>query len=83
MTYYTVQGKGVFAIKRRSDRKVRKIGMIAGGTGITPMLQIINAIMKEKKSSIELSLLFANQTEQDILLREMIEDLAVCVLYCH
>jgi NAD(P)H-flavin reductase len=69
----------VFAIKRRSDRKVRKIGMIAGGTGITPMLQIINAIMKEKKSSIELSLLFANQTEQDILLREMIEDLAVSV----
>jgi cytochrome-b5 reductase len=69
----------VFAIKRRSDRRVRKIGMIAGGTGITPMLQIINAIMKEKKGSIELSLLFANQTEQDILLREMIEDLAVSV----
>jgi ferredoxin-NADP reductase len=67
----------LFAIKRKPDRTVRKIGMIAGGTGITPMLQIINAIMKEKKCSIELSLLFANQTEQDILLREMIEDLAV------
>ena len=28
-------------------RKCRRIGMIAGGTGITPMLKVINAVLKD------------------------------------
>jgi cytochrome-b5 reductase len=55
---------------------VSKIGLIAGGTGITPMLQIIHAVVQEN-SGIELYLLYANQREEDILLRQTIEDLAV------
>ena len=35
--------------------------MIAGGTGITPMLQIIRQMLKDKKDKTEMSLLFANQ----------------------
>mmetsp|Transcript_14409 Transcript_14409/g.18880 ORF Transcript_14409/g.18880 Transcript_14409/m.18880 type:complete len:300 (-) Transcript_14409:33-932(-) len=72
------KGKGNFAIKRRGEVKVKtvsKVGMMAGGTGITPMLQVISAILKEG-SGIELSLLFANQTEDDILVRKQLEDLA-------
>jgi ferredoxin-NADP reductase len=68
----TAQGKGVFAIARRGDRLVRRVGMLAGGTGITPMLQVMHAMRKEG-SGVELSLVFANQTEDDILLRDMIE----------
>lgn len=54
--------------------------MMAGGTGITPMLQIISAVMREAEGSgnssrIEMSLLFANKSEDDILLRDMIEKL--------
>lgn len=54
--------------------------MMAGGTGITPMLQIISAVMREtggpgNSSRIEMSLLFANKSEDDILLRGMIEKL--------
>ncbi|CAM9412068.1 unnamed protein product [Chrysoparadoxa australica] len=72
------KGKGKFTITSRKGvdlKVVKKIGMVAGGTGITPMLQIINAIIKEG-STVEMSLIFANQTEEDILLRDMIEDLA-------
>lgn len=71
----TYLGRGTFRINRRGDRQVRKLGMMAGGTGITPMLQIISAVMREE-SSMEMSLVFANKSEDDILLRSMIEKLA-------
>lgn len=48
--------------------------MIAGGTGITPMLQIISAIMREGRP-LEMSLIFANKSDDDILLRDTIEGL--------
>ncbi|XP_044533461.1 NADH-cytochrome b5 reductase 3 [Gracilinanus agilis] len=73
-------GKGKFAI--RPDKKsepaiktVKSVGMIAGGTGITPMLQIIRAIMKDPEDHTVCHLLFANQTEKDILLRSELEEL--------
>ena len=45
--------------------------MIAGGSGITPMLQIV---FKNENEQTTVKLLFANRTEADILLREEIED---------
>lgn len=55
---------------------VRAFGMIAGGTGITPMLQIIRAILKNKSDKTQVSLIFANVDEEDILLRSELEQLA-------
>ena len=55
---------------------VRAFGMIAGGTGITPMLQIIRAILKNKSDKTQVSLIFANVNEEDILLRSELEQLA-------
>ncbi|KAG5513659.1 hypothetical protein PMAC_000697 [Pneumocystis sp. 'macacae'] len=49
---------------------VREFGMIAGGTGITPMLQIIRAILKNPKDKTKISLIFANVAEEDILLKD-------------
>ena len=54
-------------------RRARRIGMIAGGTGITPMLQIIRAIFKDPVDKTEVSLIFANKSEDDILLRNELE----------
>lgn len=62
---------GTFKIER-----FKELGMIAGGTGITPMLQLIQAIMCDPNDKTKLSLLFANQTEGDIFLRKEIEALA-------
>ncbi|KAH3669544.1 hypothetical protein WICMUC_004966 [Wickerhamomyces mucosus] len=45
------------------------IGMVAGGTGITPMFQIIEAIANNPEDKTEVQLLYGNQTEADILLK--------------
>ncbi|XP_054999027.1 NADH-cytochrome b5 reductase 2 [Sorex araneus] len=52
------------------------LGMIAGGTGITPMLQLIRHIIKNPADKTKISLLFANQTEEDILVRTELEEIA-------
>jgi len=52
----------------------KKLNMIAGGTGITPMLQLIRNILKNPDDQTMMALLFANQTESDILLREELEE---------
>lgn len=72
-------GKSTYRTKYGKDwttKRVKRIGMIAGGTGITPMLQIIAAIMKNPDDKTEVSLLYANQTEEDILLRDQLETYA-------
>ncbi|XP_012509849.1 PREDICTED: NADH-cytochrome b5 reductase 2 isoform X1 [Propithecus coquereli] len=55
---------------------VHHLGMIAGGTGITPMLQLIRHITKNPRDRTKMSLIFANQTEQDILVRKELEEIA-------
>ena len=37
--------------------------MVAGGSGITPMYQIIQAVANNKGDQTELAILFANKTE--------------------
>ncbi|CAI4223561.1 unnamed protein product [Auanema sp. JU1783] len=76
----TYKGNGKFAIK--ADKKAaavprhfKKISMIAGGTGITPMLQIIADILKHSLDNTQIKLLFANQSEEDILCRDELEQL--------
>ncbi|KAJ3415517.1 NADH-cytochrome b5 reductase [Chytridiales sp. JEL 0842] len=54
---------------------VPEIGMIAGGTGITPMLQVIRAILKNPQDKTQIRLIFANVTKDDILLREELDEL--------
>ncbi|KAK5135575.1 NADH-cytochrome b5 reductase [Meristemomyces frigidus] len=56
---------------------VRRFGMIAGGTGITPMLQIVKAVLRgrSKGDQTEIDLIFANVDEKDILLRADIDSL--------
>ncbi|KAJ3165292.1 NADH-cytochrome b5 reductase [Irineochytrium annulatum] len=51
------------------------IGMIAGGSGITPMLQVIQRIFANPEDKTRVSLVFANVTEEDILLKSYFDDL--------
>jgi len=72
-------GRGVFDIKQDKksagkEVKVGQVSMIAGGTGITPMLQLVRAVFRDPEDTTCLSLLFANQTEDDILLRKELEE---------
>lgn len=51
------------------------IGMLAGGTGVTPMYQVANAILKNPADKTEITLLFANVSADDILIEEELTNL--------
>jgi len=72
----TIKVKGPKGQMVYMPNMVKMIGMLAGGTGITPMLQIIRAIMKNPEDQTVVSLIYANITSDDILLREDLERLA-------
>ena len=60
---------------------VGRLGMIAGGTGITPMLQIVRAIIRGRPrlggvDRTRVDLIFANVNREDILLKEDLDRLA-------
>jgi len=63
-----------------SPNLCKRIGMIAGGTGITPMLQIIRAINRGRPKNggsdkTKVDLIFANVNPDDILLKEDLDQL--------
>ncbi|POS86340.1 hypothetical protein EPUL_001285 [Erysiphe pulchra] len=68
--------KGAFSY---TPNMVRELAMIAGGTGITPMLQIIRAIIKGRATGdkTQVNLIFANVNREDILLKEDLDQLAM------
>lgn len=68
--------KGPIEKLRYSPNMKKHIGMIAGGTGITPMLQIIEAILKNPDDNTQVSLLYANVSPDDILLKKKLDVLA-------
>ena len=69
---HTYMGKGVFKSGKK-EHQCKKLGMMAGGTGITPMLQVIAAVLKDPSDPTIISLIYANQSEDDILVRDMLE----------
>jgi len=66
------QRSGEFA-KYEETKTVKRVGMIAGGTGLTPMLQLVSEALKDPSDTTQFSLLFANQSEEDILLKSQLD----------
>lgn len=58
-----------------SPNKHNHIALISGGTGITPMYQLCRAIFKNPEDKTKVTLVFANKTEEDILLKKEFEEL--------
>lgn len=76
----SINGGGQFSVKPLGKPKERRqcqyVGMMAGGTGITPMLQLLHAIFAEQNAQpLCVKLIYANQTEDDILVRQELEHL--------
>jgi cytochrome-b5 reductase len=57
-----------------ADLEVKNIGMLAGGTGITPMFQLLQAAHKNKDVS-SFSLIFGNKTSKDILMKDELDEI--------
>ncbi|GLT53673.1 hypothetical protein SLA2020_269300 [Shorea laevis] len=65
--YLSVKGpKGRF---KYQPGQVRAFGMLAGGSGITPMFQVARAILENPKDTTQVHLIYANVTYEDILLK--------------
>jgi cytochrome-b5 reductase len=73
----TMKVKGPKGAMVYTPNMVRHFGMIAGGTGITPMLQIIRAIVRGRATGdkTKVDLIFANVNREDILLKEDLDAL--------
>ncbi|KAM7522728.1 hypothetical protein LguiA_012630 [Lonicera macranthoides] len=56
--------------------QVRAFGMLAGGTGITPMFQVTRAILENPRDETNVHLIYANVSYEDILLKEELDNLA-------
>ncbi|XP_019191545.1 PREDICTED: NADH-cytochrome b5 reductase-like protein [Ipomoea nil] len=71
-----VEVKGPIQKLQYRPNMKKHIGMIAGGSGITPMLQVIEAILKNPDDNTQISLLYANVSPDDILLKKKLDVLA-------
>lgn len=68
-------GRGNFLV-HGEPKFAKRLAMVAGGTGITPIYQVIQAILKDPEDETEMFVVYANRTEDDILLREELDDWA-------
>ncbi|KAE9609005.1 hypothetical protein Lal_00020447 [Lupinus albus] len=66
-------GKGNFLVHGQ-HKFAKRLAMLAGGTGITPIYQVAQAILKDPTDETEMHVIYANRTEDDILLREELDD---------
>ncbi|KAH1213896.1 Nitrate reductase [NADH] 2 [Glycine max] len=62
-------GRGNFLVHGK-QRFAKRLAMLAGGTGITPIYQVAQAILKDPEDPTEMHVVYANKTEDDILLKE-------------
>jgi len=52
--------------KPEEVRRTKSVGLIAGGTGLTPMYQIISAILNNEEDDTQVTLLYANQVSHTL-----------------
>ncbi|KAI8985805.1 hypothetical protein BDB01DRAFT_842707 [Pilobolus umbonatus] len=57
------------------ENTVDEVGMIAGGTGITPMYQLMCRILSNKDDHTQLWLIYGNKTLEDIILKHELDTL--------
>lgn len=58
------KGNGEFELKESDkviNKKVKRLGMIAGGTGVAPMFQIINKVIANRSDKTGISIIYATK----------------------
>lgn len=58
------------------DAKTTEMGLVAGGSGITPILQVLNQYMRHPDSLHKVSLIYLNETIDDILWKDELDKMA-------
>eukprot|EP01062_Namystynia_karyoxenos_P066448 TRINITY_DN60365_c0_g1_i1.p1 TRINITY_DN60365_c0_g1~~TRINITY_DN60365_c0_g1_i1.p1 ORF type:complete len:389 (+),score=129.89 TRINITY_DN60365_c0_g1_i1:132-1169(+) len=68
--------KGPYQKLSIKHNEYHHLGMVAGGTGITPMYQIIINLLKDPRDRTNISLVYANNSKKDVLLIKELMELA-------
>lgn len=74
----TLEVRGPVGRFKYAPNMYHHIGLICGGSGLTPCLQVIRCIFEGTDAGIEntkITLLYQNRTESDILLKDSLEEL--------
>jgi nitrate reductase (NAD(P)H) len=74
MGHVEYKGKCSFFVDKK-EMKVDRITMIGGGTGVAPMLQMIVAVLADSGDKTKIKFLYANKSEDDILLKYTLDRL--------
>ena len=67
---------GKFLLEGEGECQARCFNMLAGGTGITPCMQIAAEILRNPNDPTKISLIFACRVEGDLLLRTTLDEWA-------
>jgi nitrate reductase (NAD(P)H) len=74
--HFIWNGRGT-ALLDGKERRVREIGMVCGGSGITPILQVVRGIFEDSSdTATKVSILDVNRFVGDILCRDELDLLA-------
>lgn len=68
-------GRGKCTVSGQA-RRIRRFVMICGGSGITPIFQVLRAVLNDREDQTECLVLDGNRDEQDILCRTELDGLA-------
>lgn len=55
--------------------KRKEVGLVAGGSGLTPMLQVAEEVLR-RKLPVKLKMIFGNVSEDDIIIKDHLDSLA-------
>jgi nitrate reductase (NAD(P)H) len=68
--HFIWKGKGIVEVHGR-ERRIREIGMVCGGSGVTPILQVLRGILRDTSHcDIKIWVLDVNRYLGDILCRD-------------
>ncbi|KAK6062827.1 hypothetical protein SCUP515_12979 [Seiridium cupressi] len=69
-------GRGMCSLSG-AQRKVKRFIMICAGSGITPIFQVLRAVMKDPEDTTRCLVLNGNRVEEDILCRDQLDTMVL------
>lgn len=72
----TLSFKGPIVKWKWEPNQYKSIALIGGGTGITPLYQLLNEITKNPEDKTKVNLYYGNLTEKDILIKKELDTIA-------
>ena len=72
----TIEIKGPLPKIKIEHNMKKNFTMLAGGTGVTPMYQILNKVIEDENDNTQIHLIISQKTEKDMLLKSEFEAIA-------